>query len=91
MRDADAMVPRERLVPTLREYCQSRNIAADWKAIENAPGHQLVTTLSMLCPFEPNERQALLESPSLEARAELMISLMAMAVLDRDGPEQSLN
>jgi len=91
MRDADATVPRERLVPTLREYCQSRNIAADWKAIEKAPGHQLVITLSMLCPFEPNEKQALLESPSLEARAELMISLMAMAVLDRDTPEQSLN
>lgn len=91
LRHADAMVPRERLVPTLREYCQSRNIAADWKAIEDAPGHQLVTTLSMLCPFAPNEKQALLESPSLEARAELMISLMAMAVLDRDSPEQSLN
>ena len=91
MKHADALVPRERLVPALREYCQSRNIAADWKAIEDAPGHQLVTTLSMLCPFEPNEKQALLESPSLEARAELMISLMAMAVLDRDSPEQSLN
>jgi Lon protease-like protein len=91
MHHADATVPRERLVPTLREYCQSRNIAADWKAIEDAPGHQLVTTLSMLCPFEPNEKQALLESPSLETRAELMISLMAMAVLDRDSAEQSLN
>ena len=91
MNHADATVPRERLVPALKEYCQSRNIAADWKAIDDAPGHQLVTTLSMLCPFEPNEKQALLESPSLEARAELMISLLAMAVLDRDGSEQSLN
>ncbi len=91
MQHADATVPRERLVPAIREYCQSRNIAADWKAIEDAPGHQLVTTLSMLCPFAPNEKQALLESPNLEARAELMISLMAMAVLDRDSPEQRLN
>lgn len=91
MRHADASVPRERLVPTLKEYCQSRNIAADWKAIEEAPGHQLVTTLSMLCPFAPNEKQALLESPSMEARAELMISLMAMAVLDKDSPEKTVN
>ncbi len=91
MLHADASVPRERLVPALKEYCQSRNIAADWKAIEEAPGHQLVTTLSMLCPFAPNEKQALLESPSLEARAELMISLMAMAVLDRDAPENTVN
>ena len=91
MRHADASVPRERLVPTLKEYCQSRNIAADWKAIDEAPGHQLVTTLSMLCPFAPNEKQALLESPSMEARAELMISLMAMAVLDKDSPEKTVN
>lgn len=84
-------LPRERLLPALRDYCHTRNIAADWKAIEDAPSYQLVTSLAMLCPFAPNEKQALLESPGLVERAELMISLMAMAALDGDGRDSSVN
>ena len=88
---SDTNLPRERLLPVLREYCQSRNIPADWKAIENAPGYQLVTSLAMLCPFAPNEKQALLESPCLVERAELMISLMAMAALDHEAQDSTPN
>jgi len=88
---SDTNLPRDRLLPALRNYCQTRNIAADWKAIENAPSYQLVTSLAMLCPFAPNEKQALLESPGLVERAELMISLMAMAALDGGERDTSIN
>ena len=84
-------VPRDRLLPVLRDYCQANNLAADWKAIEKASGAQLVTMLAMLCPFAAREKQALLESDDLAGRAELMISLMAMAVLERREPGSTLN
>ncbi|MDP6351944.1 MAG: LON peptidase substrate-binding domain-containing protein [Alphaproteobacteria bacterium] len=74
---------RDRLLSALRNYFESHHIWVDWKALENAPGDQLVTSLAMACPFAPREKQALLESPSPGARAELMISLLAMSVLDR--------
>lgn len=83
--------PRGRLLPALRDYCRARGLKADWKAIEGASGAQLVTALSMLCPFGPREKQALLESPDLAGRAELMISLMTMAALERDESSAALN
>lgn len=83
-------VDRARLVPALRRYLDATQIAADWSSIEQAPSDQLVTSLAMMCPFEPAEKQALLECPHLAERAELMISLFAMAVLDKgDAPSQT--
>jgi len=78
--DAD-VVDRDRLMPALRCYLEMNGIKADWQAIEAAPCDQLVTSLAMICPFEPREKQALLESPDLGSRADLMISLLEMAAL----------
>ncbi len=88
--DAES-VPRERLLPVLRDYCKANNLSADWRSIENAPNARLVTTLAMLCPFGAREKQALLESGDVAGRAELMISLMAMAVLERDESGPAVN
>ena len=46
----------------LRGYFDRHGIEADWSAIENAPLAGLVTSLCMICPFEPEEKQALLEA-----------------------------
>ena len=35
----------------------------------------------MICPFEPPEKQALLEASSAEARANLMVAMLEMAVV----------
>jgi Lon protease-like protein len=42
----------------------------------------------MICPFEPSEKQALLEAPDLEERARLLTTIVEMAAVDRpdDGP-----
>ena len=32
----------------------------------------------MICPFEPSEKQALLEAPDPEQRAQVLIALMRM-------------
>jgi Lon protease-like protein len=39
----------------------------------------------MICPFEPSEKQALLEAPTLVERAKVMTAMIEMAVLD--GPK----
>ena len=39
----------------------------------------------MMCPFEPSEKQALLESGSLSERASMMIAIIEMSVLDKRG------
>ena len=45
----------------------------------------------MICPFEPSEKQALLEAPDLSERAKLLIALIEMAILDgREGDGASV-
>jgi uncharacterized protein len=38
-----------------------------------------VTSLAMICPFEPNEKQAVLEARDLNAQAALLTALMQMS------------
>ena len=92
MRTIDsAKVPRARLMPALREYFRVHSIRADWTSIEAAPSDALLTSLAMACPFDAREKQALLETDGIAARAELMISLLTMSVLDHGGPEPTVN
>ena len=70
---------RERLVRELKTYFGQRQIEADWSLIEKTPGEHLVSSIAMLCPFAPSEKQALLEAADLNARAELLTALVEMA------------
>ncbi|MEZ5862587.1 MAG: LON peptidase substrate-binding domain-containing protein [Geminicoccaceae bacterium] len=67
------------LLAALKGYFERQQIEADWETIKDAPLAGLVTSLVMICPFEPNEKQALLEAANLNAQAELLIALMSMA------------
>ena len=71
---------RDRLADALNAYFHQHEISADWEAIDETPDERLITSLSMICPFDPTEKQALLEAPTLEERAEMMISLVEMAI-----------
>jgi uncharacterized protein len=71
-------LPREPLVAALRAYVAARGLNADWKALEALPNERLVGTLSLLCPFAPTEKQALLEAPTETARAETLLALLKM-------------
>jgi Lon protease-like protein len=78
--DNSSVIDRPRLENVLRKYFDTRRINARWDEIEQAPDSQLVATLAMQCPFTFEEKQALLEAPSIEDRAELIVSLLTMAV-----------
>ncbi len=82
----EAAVPsidRKRLMRALDAFFNQQGYEADWKTVENASNESLITTLAMTCPFAPNEKQALLEARDTTRRAEIVISLMEMTVLDR--------
>ena len=71
---------RDRLLSCLRSYFDVNNIDADWKAIEHTNNHRLVNTLAMICPFSSAEKQAILEASTLVQRADIMETIMDMAV-----------
>jgi uncharacterized protein len=85
----DPGIHRDRLLAVLRAYFTGKGIKADWDAIERTDNAQLVTTLAMLCPFDPTEKQALLVAADASTRAETMIALMEMAVHTTDGTENA--
>ena len=69
---------RAQLLGALRPYFRTRGIEANWEAIEETGDAMLVTTLSMVCPFDVREKQALLEAPGVEDRARMLIALLQM-------------
>ncbi len=82
----EAAIDRTRLLDGLRRYFKKEGMSANWDAIEQTPDQPLVTTLAMICPFEPREKQALLESPTFAERAALMMTMIEMAAMNDDSP-----
>ena len=80
-----ALFDRARLVEGLKTYFKIQGISANWDAIDSTPDERLVTSLAMICPFEPSEKQALLENGSLSERASMMVAIIEMSVLDKRG------
>ncbi len=77
-------VDRAGLLSALRAYFTAQGFDANWEAIEEMPDASLVTTLSMVCPFEPQEKQALLEAPETLDRATALTTLLRMGAHESD-------
>lgn len=75
-------IDRDRLLLAVKEYFALHKIEISWDAIQATPDDKLITSLAMTCPFGPNERQALLETETAASRADLMIALLEMAILE---------
>ena len=75
-----ANIDRERLIDLLHVYFKKNAISVDWNVVQNAPDDVLLPTIIMICPLAPNEKQALLEAESFAQRAQMMMTLLEMAV-----------
>ncbi|MBF0095558.1 MAG: LON peptidase substrate-binding domain-containing protein [Alphaproteobacteria bacterium] len=78
-------VDRPRLLAALRPYLSHHGINMNWRALEQLSDPALVTSISMLCPFDSREKQALLEISTITERANLLIALIEMGVLEAGG------
>ncbi len=76
--EEDAPEARPDLLAALRAYLERRGLAVDWEAANAAPVEALVNSLSMALPFEPAEKQALLEATDLQARLDTLRALLRM-------------
>jgi Lon protease-like protein len=73
-------VNRCALIDTFRAYLEARQPTADWSEVEAASTECLVNSLSVISPYPPEDKQALLEAPDLRSRAELLIALTEIAL-----------
>ena len=67
---------RSKFLEILSKYFAAAQLSSDWGSLKEADEELLINSLSMLCPFDPEEKQALLEAPSLEYRRETLVTLM---------------
>lgn len=77
-------VDRARLLDTLRAYLEANRLNADWDRINNATNERLVNTLAIMSPYGAEEKQALLEAETLQARADALVALAEMELAARD-------
>lgn len=77
-RDPDALpsVLRAAVEQEARLLGAAMGLTVDWNAVERLEDEMLVNAIAQVAPFDPGAKQALLESPSLQERAELLIQLM---------------
>ena len=73
--DDEQSIDRPALLAAFRAYLEANKLEADWESVERASNMTLVNSLSMMSPFGPAEKQALLEAPDLKTRAETLIAI----------------
>lgn len=73
-------VNRDQLIAAFRQYLEANNMSADWNEVQSISTEVLVNTLSLLAPYPPREKQALLEAPDLKSRADVLVALTEMAL-----------
>lgn len=86
--EQDPGLDRSSFLSLLKRYFEAARLSSEWDSLQEAEDELLINALSMLCPFSPEEKQALLEAPSLSTRRETLVTLMEFA-LRGSGSDQS--
>ncbi|MGJ5618044.1 LON peptidase substrate-binding domain-containing protein [Sulfitobacter sp. MF3-043] len=86
--EADAGFNRKSFLDLLERYFDTRGLSADWDTLKEADDELLINSLSMMLDFEAEDKQALLEAPSLETRRETLVTLIEYTM--RGGQEEGM-
>ena len=78
--ERDPDFKREKFLKLIDRYFSAEELKTDWDSLTEAEDELLINALSMLCPFEPEDKQALLEAPTLETRRETLVTLIEFAL-----------
>merc|ERR1711969_306946 len=84
----DPDLDRDAFLGLLGRYFAAQELNTDWDSLHEADEELLINSISMLCPFDVEDKQALLEAPDLVTRRETLITLLEFAL--RGGDEERL-
>jgi len=86
--ELDKSFSREKFLDLLGRFFDAQDLAADWETLKEADDELLINSLSMLLDFAPEDKQALLEAPSLSTRRETLVTLIEYAL--RGGSDEGM-
>jgi Lon protease-like protein len=81
---------RPRLLRALKGYLDRRSLEVNWEAAEAAPAEALINSLAMALPFDPPEKQALLEAATLAEREQALVALLEIDAAAQDDDDRTL-
>ncbi|TRW98624.1 ATP-dependent protease [Paracoccus sp. M683] len=86
--ETDPGFDRAPFMARLRRYMLAHELSTDWETAGNAETETLINSLSMLLPLPPEEKQALLEAPTLAERRALLDGLIEFALRSGENEER---
>lgn len=86
----EELVDRQNLLRVLKAYLDANRLKTDWNAIQRASNEFLINALSVMSPYGPEEKQALLEAADLKTRADVLIALAEIELASNGGTGSTL-
>ncbi len=71
---------KDEFLEIISKYFTLTNLQTDWESLKKADDELLINSLSILCPFENDEKQALLEARTIKERVKILTTLMEMSI-----------
>lgn len=71
-----SIVQRAEVEREARRLGDAMGLAVDWDAVARLDDEMLVNAIAQVAPFDTGAKQALLEQPALDGRADLLVQLM---------------
>ena len=71
-----SLVQRAEVERDARRLGDAMGLAVDWAAVARLDDEMLVNAIAQVAPFDTGAKQALLEQPTLDGRADLLVQLM---------------
>lgn len=79
--EKDKDFDRDYFMELLEKFFVSADLKTDWNSLKDADEELLINSLSILCPFEAEDKQALLEAKSLVLRRKTLTTLLEFSIL----------
>jgi Lon protease-like protein len=78
--DQDNEFDRDSFFKLLGKFLEGESLSTDWETLQQADNELLINSLSMMLDFDLEDKQALLEAPSLQTRRETLTTLFEFSL-----------
>ena len=89
--DVEPHIDRNTLIQKYSNYFKMKKLEIDKGVLSETSNQQILSTLTMLAPFNKIDKQAILESPNIHERINTINSILDLntfQVVGKDGPNQ---
>jgi Lon protease-like protein len=84
--DESTPLDRDFLVGLLKSHINARGFDAHWGDISAVSNERLIAALATIYPFDSLEKQAILETQTIQERCQMLMALMEVSYLKQNDP-----